>query len=232
MALKFNGTTEYLVRTGAVLTVMPLTMAAWVRLTTTAVSQDLVAITDIGSTNDGFRMLLSSTVPAFQAGGRQLGGQGNATGTVNPGTSGFNHACAVFTSATNFAIFTNGGDKVTQVAGNTPTAANLNRTCIGAYVSTSIVNPSSGSIAEVGIWNVALTDPEVLALARGTPPARVRPANLVGYWPLYRQLGLARDFTQNRNDMTAVGAPMIDPHPPVSRVCKPMRVGGRWLLVA
>jgi hypothetical protein len=43
-----------------------------------------------------------------------------------------------------------------------------------------------GLIAEVGIWNVALTDDEVLALAKGFTPDQIRPQSLIAYLPLVR----------------------------------------------
>ena len=45
-----------------------------------------------------------------------------------------------------------------------------------------------GAIAEVGIWNAALTAAEVASLAKGMPCDKIRPQSLVFYAPLVRDL--------------------------------------------
>jgi Concanavalin A-like lectin/glucanases superfamily len=44
---------------------------------------------------------------------------------------------------------------------------------------------ADGRLAEVGIWDAALSVAEILALAKGTSPGQVRPLSLKGYWPLF-----------------------------------------------
>jgi len=45
-----------------------------------------------------------------------------------------------------------------------------------------------GQIAEVGIWNAALTAAEIASLAKGMTCDKVRPQSLVFYAPLVRDL--------------------------------------------
>jgi hypothetical protein len=45
-----------------------------------------------------------------------------------------------------------------------------------------------GQIAEVGIWNVALTAAEIASLAKGMTCDKIRPQSLVYYAPLVRNL--------------------------------------------
>lgn len=45
-----------------------------------------------------------------------------------------------------------------------------------------------GLIAEVGIWNAALTAAEIASLAKGMTCDKVRPQSLVFYAPLVRDL--------------------------------------------
>ena len=45
-----------------------------------------------------------------------------------------------------------------------------------------------GSIAEAAIWSAALTDDEILSLAKGFTPDQIRPQSLVFYAPLIREL--------------------------------------------
>lgn len=42
----------------------------------------------------------------------------------------------------------------------------------------------TGEFAHAAAWNIALSDEEMQALNRGANPLRIRPGNLVGYWPL------------------------------------------------
>lgn len=60
---------------------------------------------------------------------------------------------------------------------------------IGGYLySGSSAQGFNGTIAEVGIWNVALTDDEILGSARGFTPDQIRPQSLQFYAPLVRNL--------------------------------------------
>ena len=68
-----------------------------------------------------------------------------------------------------------------------------------------------GLIAEVGIWNAALTAAEVASLAKGMTCDKVRPNALVAYFPLIRDLteirgGLA---VTNNNSATVANHPRV-----------------------
>ena len=76
---------------------------------------------------------------------------------------------------------------------------------LGGYVT--------GDIAEVGIWNAALTAAEIASLAKGMTCDKIRPQNLVFYAPLVRDLtdqkgGLA---ITNNNSATVANHPRIYP---------------------
>jgi len=70
----------------------------------------------------------------------------------------------------------------------------------------------SGSIAEVGVWNVALTDAEAAILAKGYSPLLIRPQSLVAYYPLIRDTD---DDIVGGYSMTPINAPTIAAHPRV-----------------
>ena len=66
-------------------------------------------------------------------------------------------------------------------------------------------------MAEVGVWNVALTAAEIASLAKGMTPDKIRPQNLVFYAPLVRNLidqkgGLA---LTNNNGATVANHPRV-----------------------
>lgn len=61
-------------------------------------------------------------------------------------------------------------------------SAGVHNVTMGGISSTGTY---SGSIAEVGVWNDVLSLAEITALRLGIPPAKVRDASLVGYWPFW-----------------------------------------------
>jgi hypothetical protein len=131
--------------------------------------------------NNFFRLLISSDgtlrceafVPDF--GGLSDG----ASTTVAASANTWAHA-AYSHSGTQLAVYIDGGDKTT--GGQSVTPSGINRTTIGRTGDLTPTQYFDGRIGECGIWNVVLTDEEIAALARGKPPARVRPSGLVGYW--------------------------------------------------
>jgi hypothetical protein len=82
-------------------------------------------------------------------------------------------------------------------------AADVDGGVIGAYWG--------GSIAEVGVWSVALSADEVAALAKGVTCGQIRPQSLVLYAPLIRSLGdVARGIAlTNFGDATVAAHPRV-----------------------
>ena len=75
--------------------------------------------------------------------------------------------------------------------------------------------PFDGRIAEVGVWNVALTGPEVASLALGYPPSSIQASNLKGYWQLVGTASPEPDTSGNDNDAAIVGTVNSANHVPV-----------------
>ncbi len=71
----------------------------------------------------------------------------------------------------------------------------------------------NGLIAEVGLWNVALTAEEIASLAKGMTCDKVRPQSLVFYAPLVRNLVDAKGglTITNNNSATVANHPRIYP---------------------
>ena len=63
-----------------------------------------------------------------------------------------------------------------------------------------------GRIAEVGLWNAALTASEIASLADGMTCDKVRPQSLVFYAPLIRDLQDLRGGLSITNNNTATVA--------------------------
>jgi hypothetical protein len=100
----------------------------------------------------------------------------------------WNHACAVFSSATFREIFVNGISGATN-SSNLGTQNAATGSQIGARTASNATSfYFNGNIAEVGIWNAALAADEIASLARGMTCDKVRPQSLVFYAPLIRDL--------------------------------------------
>jgi len=81
-------------------------------------------------------------------------------------------------------------------------------------------------IAEVGIWNVALTGAEILQLSLGYSPLFVRPESLVAYYPLIRgdASGDEPDYVGGLK-MVEQGTVAVATHPRVFYPSSPIKLG-------
>lgn len=122
------------------------------------------------------------------------------------------HGAAVFTSATSRQAFMNGVGGTVNTTSKTP-AMTTPVTHLGGI---STFSPMNGALAEVALWNVALTADEVLALSRGVCPLLIRPNNLNRYWPLLGS-GIAADILCRVSGLglTTVGTMAKAAHAPV-----------------
>ena len=206
-----DASSQYLSYASAVLSAVPISLACWFNTDNTAAEQELISI--CRSNADHWHSLRASG----SIGGDPIrastfdGGWNAAQTTTGYSANTWHHACGVWAAADSRSAYIDGGSKHTQTSSRTPTSLDL--TYIGANeFSSSPTNYMSGSIAEVGIWNVALTDAEVAILAKGYSPLFVRPQSLVLYIPLIRD---------NDEDLigglsfTANGSPTVSAHPRV-----------------
>lgn len=188
---------QRLERSDAVITAYPYTISAWVYDDGTSTAFPfLVGCSTSGTTAAGTRLqLYIDNVGLVSSGVNTVAASATAARTVNT----WFHACGVHSSATSHAAFLNGGNKGTSTASG-PFPSGMNRTSINAWNGGANVG-IAGNIAHAAIWNVALADAEVLELANGIIPTRIRPQSLISYWACN-----ARDSGEidpiSRNDMT------------------------------
>jgi hypothetical protein len=187
MAYEFNGTNQYLNTTTAPVVDEPLTMAAWFNVNNITVSNVLVSV--CSNTAVSFHVLQAN---GTFTGDPVTANTNDGTGNVQAATTAaytantWQHACGVFSANNNRAAYLNGGSSGTNT---TSRAVTPTRVTIGARNSAATVgNYCAGLIAEVGIWNAALTAAEVASLAKGMTCDKVRPQSLVFYAPLVRDL--------------------------------------------
>ena len=190
MAYNFNGTNQSLQTSSAPASVLPVTMACWFNSTSATASQTLLSIAH--STN-------AFLGPRLIAAGSEVGDPIRADYTIGASTgaartsSGYSantwhHACGVYPTSASRTAYLDGGNNATDTTSVAGSLAVNALTVAGRFNVGSIGLITVGVIAEVGIWNAALTAAEIASLAKGMTPDKIRPQNLVFYAPLVRNL--------------------------------------------
>jgi hypothetical protein len=193
MALSGWNSSSYVSLGSGLLTAAPATLACFARTSITGVSQRLLGLHNSASaSNRNYLRLGITAANEVVAVAADASGTSDAASVATISANTWHHFCAVFGSTTSRSVYLDGANKVTDSA-NRPAPTGVNRVAVGVdFVSGSAGNPlapsGTGLIAEVGIWNVALSDEDVAALAKGIPPIMIRPQNLVAYLPLIRDL--------------------------------------------
>ena len=179
MALDFNGAdSESASVAAAAVTAAPLTLACWVNPDTVSGNDALVEVNDAGTNNVFLLYLAAGVINAFTS---EAGSFSQASAGTALGTNAWSHAAGVFASATSRVAYKNGVAGTEETTSRIPTTIDSVR--LGSQVGTNFMD---GTLAEVGIWNVALDAGEIAALAKGFSPQLIRPASLIHYYPLIR----------------------------------------------
>ncbi len=209
-----DASTEYLSVDVASVTAVPFTMSAWFYTDSTSLQQSLLQLVDL-STNDHWyninltggkvRALAISTIS-----------NGITDTSTSYGANAWHHAAGVFPSTSSRSAYLDGGGKTTNT--NLVVPAGIDRTAIGAFRDSTPGGYFSGRIAEVALWDVALSDDQVAGLSAGICPLMVEPQNLVNYWPLggmYTADDADKDRMTAGNHLTPVNTPSTADHPPI-----------------
>jgi hypothetical protein len=215
MSRSFNGTSDYLVYSGAVDAGHPMSFALWFnRPSTTFATAFSISNTNVSNPNRN-SIILSST-PNVRAFSANSGGTTTATAisTANYSTNTWHHACAIFSSNSSRTIYLDGGNSATNTTTVNVNTGSFVATTIGGFSNSgSIGQPCDGLIAEVAVWDASLTAEDARALASGMSPILIRPDVLVAYWPLYGEASPEPE-RRNRYEMTVNGATAAE-HPRV-----------------
>jgi hypothetical protein len=210
MAYQFNRTGgQYLNCSSAPATAAPLTIACWFNFENITENGALVVLNNSnGLDSFNLQALGAVTGDPIQAGATVNLSTGFARTTAGYAANTWNHAAGVFTSATSRTAYLNAGNAATNTISRTPTVNELN---IGVINNNGLVNYMRGLIAEVGIWNAALTAAEIASLAKGMTCDKVRPESLVFYAPLVRDLNDQKGglTITNNNGATVASHPRV-----------------------
>jgi hypothetical protein len=193
----------------APVTTEPLTMAFLYRLASTPTNRMAVSLGR--STGQGaFRVNITGTTMLAQRVDDTGAPNASSSTTVANTVGVWYHAAAVFLpSGSNVTGYIN-GVAGTPATNSGTTLSTLDRVVIGARLSAGTPGLYfDGEIAEVVMWNAALTADEIGALADNYRPDIIRPQNLVFYPDLIRT---PRDRKSGAM-LSVAGSPTITPHP-------------------
>jgi len=212
MAYDFNGTNQYLSTASSPASGVPMTIAAWVRREAVASDRVIVSVAQASGTHRNQMQVRAGGSPAWGVEAIAIGATTTSRATASATTQDqWDHGCAVYNSATSRFAYLNGvasAEDTTNV-GSQNAATSIQVAARTASNSTSLY--FDGQLAEVGIWNVALTTEEIASLADGMTCDKVRPQSLVFYAPLVRNLQDVRGglTITNNNTATVVNHPRV-----------------------
>lgn len=186
MSYSFDGSNDYILKNTSVNNTTPITLACWFNAGNTAVDMGLVNISySAGTRFNQIQLGASGDLMARVTGVNTV----RSTNTFSLNT--WNHAAGVFTSSTSTTVYLNGTGEQTITYTSTLQSI-LNRFSFGVRINTG-TNPVAstyfnGKLAEIAMWQAALTKPEIQELAAGIKPIFVRPESLYIYVPLMEQV--------------------------------------------
>lgn len=170
---------------------LPLTLACWFKVDTDGNGNTLVCLGN-GSGSEIFRLAAAMDVASdpirFRA--TNTGGSNHDFGGGTISLNTWYHAAIVVsgTGQAQRAVFLN-GTKYTSAGANTRDITNATVISIGAmYQAGSYGADIDGKVAHVAVWDAALSDANITALAGGDNPLAVSATDLVAYWPLTADL--------------------------------------------
>lgn len=191
-------------------TAPPFTMACWFRSDDVTVDQALMQICKSSATSQYHALMIKGATGGDPVTARtRAGSTYDAVSSTGFSANTWHHACGVWSAADNRAAFIDGGSKGTETTSATP-GTPINRFAVGALLDSSPSDYMSGNLAELAVWDVALTDAEVAVLAQGYCPLLVRPASLVRYVPLIRD---ADQDIIGGIALSVGGTPTVEVHP-------------------
>lgn len=204
-----DASSEFLRRTSVAITDYPFTASCQFQVDTLpTVAGDemtLIAMSSAGFNTNFWNMRLDDVADTLQF--RVADGSGGNTANGEAITvDTWHHGCCRGISTTDRDVILDGD--ITNRGTNTATrsyGSGHNRTTIGSIDIASNQNFMSGLIGEVAIWNIALSDNEVIALSRGVNASSIRPGNLVHYNPIWGLESPEPDYSGNSNNMTVTG---------------------------
>lgn len=208
MAYAFSSaSSQYLEAPSSPVSAYPVTLAVWFYANNNTATEAIFAVDTDGGDS---RLQLVRNGAQLIAQSISFTTSQNAVANGTYSANAWFHAAGVFGSATSRVAYLN-GSAGTLLTANVAVSG-MNRVTIGSRRTSSGLGVYfNGRVAEVGIWNVALTAGEIASLAKGFTCDKIRPESLVFYAPLVRDIidvrgGLA---ITNNNSATVANHPRV-----------------------
>lgn len=210
MAYKFaTASSQYLELAAAPVTAVPLSISLWFNTANVSNIDSLFTIQD-GNGNDQFLLYYGGT--DFVTMAIQGSTLVSAVRSVSGLTNQWVHVCGVYAANNSRTAYVNGVAGITNTSTATPNAANIDTVRVNVrYFGGSLGSYGNANIAEIAVYNVALSGDEIVMLSKGFSASLVKPQNLVYYAPLIRDLGDIRGglIHTNNNGATVANHPRI-----------------------
>jgi hypothetical protein len=192
-----------------VVTAAPFTMACWFNATAASGAQTLMWLGDKDASDQYFQLALNiSTVGRISMQSRAGGSLPIAEPTTSYVANRWHHACGIAAAANDRRAFLDGGSKATETTSSTPAGAD--RTSVGRLARSAPTFYFDGYLVFPTIWNIALADCDVDAMAKGAHPLTIRPEAIVAFWDwtgANTEFGLRGTYPLVNNGSTPVNGP-------------------------
>ena len=181
-----------------------ITMACWIKLTDNVSSDmNVMGYSPTDDDSEGFNLILRSAPNRVGLLLRDSGGSSHATSTATLVVGNWYHACVVNAATNSRFAYTNGASKGSNTSTKTVNGA------ASIYFGTSGGNTrylSNTYIAQPAVWDTALSENEILMLAKGLSPLKVKPTSLCFYAPYFGRDTSDIDII-NGNILTILNSP-------------------------
>lgn len=198
---------------------LPVTIAAWINPDALVAGGGVFTSNQTGTINIGASLQLNNTSGNIEA-KYGSGGSGSGfrrskatSGAAAVTTGSWQHIACCIRGATDMDIYIAGSDAGGAYSGTGGAMAHNAST--GSRIGRVGGIRFDGRIAEVGFWDVSLSAAEVLAMAKGVSPSRIRPGSLLGHWPLWAVADPDIDLSANGNVASLVGTAPVADHAPI-----------------
>ncbi len=177
MAITFSGTSEYYLTSSTPVTGPPLTFAVWGNVGADAnVTAMAIGGSTAGTEALAIRHVATARSVAMRAESTVGGTDQSTTGTMVTGT--WAHMSGTSLSTSTRTAFFNGTAGTANTATNDP--QDLDRIGVGSIADNAPASVEwNGDLYAQAIWDTVLSAEDLVSLANGVSPLRVRRANLV-----------------------------------------------------
>lgn len=181
----------------------PLTISCWFNTSITNTNQILVGLYDTSNISNCALLLRPTALLSVSS--RASSSTVFANASTTHSTNVWHHACGVWASSSSRSVYLDGSN----VGTNTTTRALSGIENINIGNSTIVASVGlQGNIGEIGIWNIALNQSDIISLSKYVSPKLVQLNNLVFYSPLVRNV---YDYT-GTSSIAAVNSPTVTNH--------------------